>query len=288
MVFIRCENCFILLVITVICSLFSFVLANKYSRRIYLNDKFISGIDPTRDGFRILLDDSFIETHLQPTLLPTIYLTAVPLEGIDHTAVTNVVYADSPLTGKTLHIEGLQHHAWYYLCVEFENFNRQNETTGMECGVYRTLDFDSKPVESTMVNLELHDATSQSLSFLGVSKGDFERRLTFTLRHGNAPIPPSEVFLLSTTNELDLKFSDLKPNKTYGHLCVLEEPLLSAFSAMGRRISVRRETCFFGNLKTRDYDWSIFESEASPYSSTPPQTLCFTLLFAVVAFRLIF
>lgn len=145
------------------------------------NFRAISAVDPTHDGFRVILDDEFIETHLLPTLLPTLYLTAVPLESSDQTAIISTVYADSPLTGKQLHISGLRSHSWHYLCVEFENFNRQNETAGSDCEFHRTLDFSAKTLDSTVENVELVDATSQSLAFIVKTVGDFQRRFVLPL-----------------------------------------------------------------------------------------------------------
>jgi hypothetical protein len=263
---------------------FSAVFTIKYNQRIFVNEKAISAVDPTHDGFRVILDDEFIDTHLLPTLLPTLYLTAVPLESSDQTSIISTIYADSPLTGKQLHISGLRSHTWHYLCVEFENFNRQNETTGSDCEFHRTLDFAAKTLDSTIENIDLVDATSQSLAFIVKSVGEFQRRITFSLRNGKAAIPSSEIFHLVNSGDLDLKFSNLKPDKLYGNLCVLEEPLVEAYSAMGRKISgIKKEKCYFGKLKTRDYDWSIFESEASPYSSTAPSPpLCFSFIGTIL------
>uniref|UniRef100_A0A914XY07 Uncharacterized protein n=1 Tax=Panagrolaimus superbus TaxID=310955 RepID=A0A914XY07_9BILA len=153
----------------------------KYNQRIFVNEKAINAVDPTHDGFRVILDDEFIDTHLLPTLLPTLYLTAVPLESSDQTSIISTIYADSPLTGKQLHISGLRSHAWHYLCVEFENFNRQNETTGSDCEFHRTLDFSAKTLDSTIENIDLVDATSQSLAFIVKSVGEFQRR--FVIRY---------------------------------------------------------------------------------------------------------
>uniref|UniRef100_A0AC34R958 Uncharacterized protein n=1 Tax=Panagrolaimus sp. JU765 TaxID=591449 RepID=A0AC34R958_9BILA len=258
--------------------------AVKSNQRIFVNQKSISAVDSTFDGFRVILDDDFIETHLLPTLLPTLYLTAVSLESKDRTAVTSTIYADSPLSGKQIHISGLRSHAWYYLCVEFENFNRQNETTGSDCEFHRTLQFGAKKVDSTVDSFDLIDVTSQSLAFSVNTSADFERRITFTLRNGRTSLPAAEIFYLDSPANLDLKFSNLKPDKFYGFLCVLEEPLVEAWSAMGRKISgLKREKCHFGKLKTKDYDWSIFESEASPYSSAVSKPITAAAILAIFA-----
>jgi len=208
----------------------------------------------------------------------------VPLESKERFTVTSTIYADSPLSGKQIHISGLAPHSWHYLCVEFENFNRQNETTGTDCEFHRTLDFTAKKVESTVEGLELIDITSQSLAFVAKSIGDFERRLTFTLRNGKTAIPSAEIFYLDSSADLDLKFSNLKPDKFYGDLCVLEEPLVEAFTALGRRIGgLKKERCHFGKLKTKDYDWSIFESEASPYSASSRASVPLLIILGLIA-----
>ena len=38
-----------------------------------------------------------------------------------------------------INISNLQEFSWYYLCIEWENFNRHNETTGTDCRIYRLL-----------------------------------------------------------------------------------------------------------------------------------------------------
>lgn len=51
-------------------------------------------VDPTKHGFRILLRDDFLKEHLAPTLLPTLYVTAIPLKS-DENTVSKVFYPDN-------------------------------------------------------------------------------------------------------------------------------------------------------------------------------------------------
>jgi len=130
-------------------------------------------------------------------------------------------------------------------------------------------------------------------------------RISASLENGQVAAPPGQVFLLSSTGDLDVIFPFLRHQKDYGRLCVLEEPLVNGFTAMGRLISgLSMKKCFFGNqcesiplpsfveycnppltasenLKTKDYELSILDSEASPYkrSSAPSQRLSSPLLY---------
>lgn len=62
-------------------------------------------------------------------------------------------------------------------------------------------------------------------------------------------LPPSQLFQLSETADLDVVFPFLRQQKDYGRLCILEEPLVNGFSAMGRLISgISLQKCYFGKL----------------------------------------
>lgn len=66
----------------------------KYNQRTFLNVKAINFVDPTKHGFRVMLREEFIKAHLAPTLLPTLYISAIPLRN-DEAALSKVFYPDS-------------------------------------------------------------------------------------------------------------------------------------------------------------------------------------------------
>ncbi len=104
--------------------------------------------DPLRNGFRVILSDSFLNTHIVPQNLPTIYVTAIPLRqpsDVSETRYTQILYPESvaadkqiTITGRYLDLirslsitpSGLRERSWYYVCIEWESLNRYNETTG--------------------------------------------------------------------------------------------------------------------------------------------------------------
>lgn len=76
-------------------------------------------------------------------------------------------------------------------------------------------------------------------------------RLTASLQGGETAAPPAQVFQLSQPAELEIVFPFLRQDKDYGRLCILEEPLASGFTAMGRQISgVALFNCYFSEFST--------------------------------------
>jgi hypothetical protein len=171
-------------------------------------------------------------------------------------------------------INELRESAWYYICVEWENFNRHNETTGTDCRLFRTLDRFGKGADSVVQEVEATDFSSQMLQFRIRAGADFPIRflllgreegrshliwafcrLTASLEGGSAPMPQSVVFMLSANSnghpsELDLIFPFLRQQKDYGQLCLLEEPLVIGFSAMGRLVAgVSIRKCHFSQSR---------------------------------------
>ncbi|CAK5047480.1 unnamed protein product [Meloidogyne enterolobii] len=242
----------------------------KFNQRIFLSVKAINYVDPTKSGFRIILRDDFLRDHMAPTLLPTLYLTAIPLRQNDgFTSQTKVLYPDSVNEDKQVSITDLQESSWYYICVEWENMNRHNETTGTDCRLFKTLDRFGRGTDSTVSEIEATDFSSQMLQFRMKAGAEFPIRLTASLEGGKAPIPPSQIFILGGNSGgiLELVFAFLRQQMDYGQLCILEEPLIGGYSALGRQISgVNIRKCHFNNLTTTDYELSILDSaEASPY-----------------------
>lgn len=70
----------------------------------------------------------------------------------------------------------LKERSWYYLCIEWENFNRHNETTGSDCRLYRTLDRFGKGTDTTVDEIEPTDVSSQMFMFRLKSIVDFPLR----------------------------------------------------------------------------------------------------------------
>lgn len=54
----------------------------------------INFVDPTKYGFRVILLDSFLEAHLSPTQIPTLFLSAIPLKS-GEALITKVFYPDN-------------------------------------------------------------------------------------------------------------------------------------------------------------------------------------------------
>ena len=54
----------------------------------------INFADPMKHGFRIILHDEFLKSTLAPNLLPTLYVTAIPMRKEDAT-VTKMFYPDT-------------------------------------------------------------------------------------------------------------------------------------------------------------------------------------------------
>ncbi|KAH7729012.1 hypothetical protein AAVH_03385 [Aphelenchoides avenae] len=193
-------------------------------------------VDPTKNGFRILLLEDFLKQHLAPTLLPTLYVSAIPLKA-DEPTLSKVFYPETVYEDKQVNIVDLRERSWYYLCVEWENFNRHNETTGTDCRIYRTLDRFGKGAETTVTDVDATDVSSQTFMFRIRASVDFPIRITVSLQGGEAPSPPAQVFQINESADLDVIFPYLRQDKDYGKLCVLEEPLVNGFTAMGRLIS---------------------------------------------------
>lgn len=204
-------------------------------------------MDPTKTGFRLSLREDFVKEHLNPRLLPTLYLTALPLRpGED--AVQRVFYPDAldPAAGGQVALDGLQERAWHALCLEWENFNRQNETTGTDCRLARTLDRLGRASDSTLEDISAADVAAQMFTFRLRSAADFPIRLTASLQGGDAPAPPAQVFQLDRPADLEVVFPFLRQASGYGRLCVLEEPLATGFTALGRPVTgLSIQRCYF-------------------------------------------
>uniref|UniRef100_A0A0R3RH01 NTP_transf_2 domain-containing protein n=1 Tax=Elaeophora elaphi TaxID=1147741 RepID=A0A0R3RH01_9BILA len=87
-----------------------------------------------------------------------------------------------------------------------------------------------------------------------------------TLQGGSVPQIGSQMFEFRESSDLDVLFAFLKHDTEYGKLCIREEPLTRGYTSMGRYVSgMSIEKCYFGKLKTKDYELSTYDMEASPY-----------------------
>jgi len=98
----------------------------------------INFVDPTKHGFRLILREDFLREHMAPTLLPTLYVSAIPLRSGEAT-VSKVFYPDSMhedkqvrchciaisqlASGIKVNIAELRDNSWYYLCIEWGIFH---------------------------------------------------------------------------------------------------------------------------------------------------------------------
>ncbi|VDN33431.1 unnamed protein product [Gongylonema pulchrum] len=135
----------------------------------------INFVDTTKHGFRIVLLDSFLDAHLSPTQIPTLFVSAIPLKP-DEPLITRVFYPDSIREDKQVHLSELRERSWYYICIEWENFNRHNETTGTDCRLLRTLDRFGKSADTTVEDVEVADITATTMQFKIRSATDFPIR----------------------------------------------------------------------------------------------------------------
>ena len=129
--------------------------------------------------------------------------------------------------------------------------NRHNETTGTDCRLFKTLDRFGRGTDSTVSEIEATDFSSQMLQFRMKAGAEFPIRLTASLEGGKAPIPPSQIFILGGNGGgvLELVFAFLRQQMDYGQLCILEEPLIGGYSALGRQISgVNIRKCHFSEF----------------------------------------
>ncbi|KAK6102434.1 putative integral membrane protein [Brugia pahangi] len=264
---------------------------NPKYQRFFVNTKAINFVDATKHGFRIVLLDSFLDSYLAPIQIPTLFITAIPLKS-DESAVIKISYPDNIRNDKQVSISDLRERQWYYICVEWENFNRHNESTGTDCRILRTLDRSGKSAETSVTDVEIIDISSTAMQFRIRSIVEFPIRLTATLHSATMAHPASQTFVFREPTDLDVFFPFLKQDTDYGKLCIIEEPLVTGYTTMGRLIGdMSIEKCYFGKLRTKDYELSTFDAEASAYrraaSSRNFNYSFSTFLFCLLTFHAI-
>uniref|UniRef100_A0A1I8EDM0 Uncharacterized protein n=1 Tax=Wuchereria bancrofti TaxID=6293 RepID=A0A1I8EDM0_WUCBA len=279
--------CFILRLIILFWSVFhTFVYGNPKYQRIFISARAINFIDTTKHGFRIVLLNSFLEAHLSPTQIPTLFVSAIPLKS-GEPLISKVFYPDSIREDKQVYLSDLREQSWYYICIEWENFNRHNETTGTDCRLLRTLDRFGKSADTTVEDVELIDITATTMQFKIRSITNFPMRTIATLQGGSVPQIGSQVFQFRESSDLDVLFAFLKHDTEYGKLCIREEPLTRGYTSMGRYVSgISIEKCYFGKLKTKDYELSTYDMEASPYRFTTSSASTIFISHSIISFYL--
>uniref|UniRef100_A0A0N5AUN3 Uncharacterized protein n=1 Tax=Syphacia muris TaxID=451379 RepID=A0A0N5AUN3_9BILA len=251
----------------------------------------INFVDATKHGFRIILVDSFVERYLSPTQIPTLFITAIPLK-IGEKTLTKIIYPDNVREDKQVTISDLNQQSWYYVCVEWENFNRHNESTGTDCRMIRTLDRSGRSADSVVDDAQIVDITSTTMQFKILTSADFLIRLTASLEGGSGPVPPAKTFLLKRPADIQLSFQSLAQDHDYGKLCIVEEPLLTGYTTMGRlasQIYIRK--CYFTEgLRTKDYELSTMDIEPSAFKhelSLAPTTTHSLILLKLLTILLV-
>uniref|UniRef100_A0A0R3RH00 DUF4793 domain-containing protein n=1 Tax=Elaeophora elaphi TaxID=1147741 RepID=A0A0R3RH00_9BILA len=160
--------------------LYSAVYGNPKYQRIFINARAINFVDTTKHGFRIVLLNSFLDAHLSPTQIPTLFVSAIPLKS-GEPLISKVFYPDSIREDKQVYLSDLRERSWYYVCIEWENFNRHNETTGTDCRLLRTLDRFGKSADTTVEDVEVVDITATTMQFKIRSITNFPMRFSFLL-----------------------------------------------------------------------------------------------------------
>lgn len=156
-------------------------------------------------------------------------------------------------------VTGLHQTTWYYGCLEFESFNRQNETTGSQCRLFRTLSKYGKNFEFPIVDVQLNTKTFESL-ILDLSVDlDHDAKFTFFLQpptndeNQSIIFTTSKIFMLNSQCKLlKVNFDSLQSNVNHGRFCILHEPVQSGqfYTTMGLLIDLKVERCFLENLTT--------------------------------------
>ncbi|OZC06411.1 hypothetical protein X798_06598, partial [Onchocerca flexuosa] len=144
----------------------------------------INFVDTTKHGFRIVLLNSFLDAHLSPTQIPTLFISAIPLKS-GEPLISKVFYPDSIREDKQVYLSDLHERSWYYICIEWENFNRHNETTGTDCRLLRTLDKFGKSADTTVEDVELIDITATTMQFKIHSNTNFPIRFPFPFENNS-------------------------------------------------------------------------------------------------------
>ncbi|VDO96496.1 unnamed protein product [Soboliphyme baturini] len=95
----------------------------KYSQRVFVDSNALGFADPLKHGFHVILSDEFIASHLQPTHLPTLFISAIPLNDAE-TRVTKLAYPENIQDGKLISIFHLQQAFYRKISKGMETYSR--------------------------------------------------------------------------------------------------------------------------------------------------------------------
>lgn len=71
-------------------------------------------------------------------------------------------------------------------------------------------------------------------------------RLTLSLEGGTGPVPPAQTFVYKDRSDVEVSFQFLAQDREYGKLCVIEEPLITGYTTMGRLAAqIYIQKCYF-------------------------------------------
>lgn len=286
---------------------------SKINQKLFVDVDAINFADPQKHGFLIILNEYFVKNYLQESQFPTLFVTAIPLtnggrNGNNHTnnigahtngaqggRISKILYPEVIQEGKLIKLDNLRERAWYYVCIEFENMNRHNETTGATCKLFRTMDKFGLPAISTLTDVRISAVSSASLAFKANVELDFPLKLTVYLTNYEGE---AKVYILKRNTNLNITFNDLAPNTNYGPLCVLEEPLVTAYTVMGRLVHANLERCYFDSVRTSKSEEAqivtaqpqirLMERFDSEWTSRSPRSGCSRELFEKINFYSLF
>jgi len=237
----------------------SFITLARATRKgdhVFYDTDLVHFVDPLKHGFNVILTDAAHENlFANPFQLPAVYLTVVPLNS-RHNSIRQILFKDA-IRDKVIKVtSGLEERSWYYVCLEYETFSigvGLNETTSTKCGIHRTLDKFGKGASQALSEVKIAKIDSRSMHFQLVIDASYPLSLIVYLQEGSAP---AQMLVVESTNakSIDVVFRDLEPATFYGELCVLEQPMLRAYTAMSRTIQTQLKSCWFsgsgGGLKT--------------------------------------
>lgn len=63
---------------------------------------------------------------------------------------------------------------------------------------------------------------------------------------GTGPVPPAQTFVYKDRSDVEVSFQFLAQDREYGKLCVIEEPLITGYTTMGRLAAqIYIQKCYF-------------------------------------------
>lgn len=158
------------------------IQCGESSQKIFVDVRTIDFLDPQKHGFLVILDEYFVKNFLHESQFPTLFVTTLRLSHHNEPILTHqdklllknlvnvndhqrrfakIFYPEVIQERKVIKLEKMTEKSWYVICVEFENMNRDNRTTGLTCKMSRTLDKFGAKTESTVNDVEIGEFFSQ-------------------------------------------------------------------------------------------------------------------------------